>query len=78
VDIQAAVTMPDGCKLWLDWHQAIAPDNVAEVQALEADRGQTLGYVRLVGRRREDAKLEEQILCVPAEYTREPLLRGSE
>jgi cyclopropane fatty-acyl-phospholipid synthase-like methyltransferase len=78
VDIQAADTMPDGWKLWRDWHKAIAPDNVAEIQALEADQGQTLGYVRLVGRRREDAKLEELITSVPAEYTRKPLLRGSE
>src|SRR5262249_47303979 len=78
VDIEVADTMPDGWQRWRDWHQAIAPDNVAEIQALETDRGQTLGYVRLVGRRRGDAKLEEPIVSVPAEYTRRPLLRGAE
>ena len=34
-----------------DWHRAIAPDNAAEIAALEADRGRYLGYVRVVGRR---------------------------
>ncbi|QEL19602.1 SAM-dependent methyltransferase [Limnoglobus roseus] len=78
VDIETADAMPDGWKLWRDWHEAVAPDNVAEIQTLEADRGETLGYVRLVGRRRADAKLEEPIVSVPAEYTRAPLRRGAE
>jgi cyclopropane fatty-acyl-phospholipid synthase-like methyltransferase len=76
VDIQVADTLPEGWKLWRDWHKAIAPDNVAEIQALEADGGQTLGYVRLVGRRREDAKLEEPLVSIPAQYTKCPLLRA--
>jgi hypothetical protein len=51
--------MPDGWRRWLDWHRAIAPDNAAEIQALEADGGRYLGYVRAVGRRREGIVLEE-------------------
>jgi SAM-dependent methyltransferase len=78
MDIEVADTMPEGWKLWRDWHKAVAPDNAAEIEALEADRGRTLGYVRLVGRRREDASLEEPIVSVPAQYTRRPLLRGAE
>ena len=52
MDIEVADTMADGWQRWLDWHRAIAPDNAAEIKALEADRGRYLGYVRVVGRRR--------------------------
>jgi hypothetical protein len=45
------------------------------IKALEADRGEYLGYVRIVGRRRTDAILPEQILSVPTEYIKRPLLR---
>ena len=62
MDIEIADAMPDGCQLWLDWHRLIAPDNEAEIKALEAvDRGEYLGYVRLVGRRRTNAILPDQI-----------------
>jgi len=76
VDIELADTMPDGWQRWLDWHRIIAPDNLAEIQALEADRGNYLGYVRFVGRRRADAVLEEPVVSVPTQYTKKPLLRG--
>jgi hypothetical protein len=75
MDIETADTMPDGCQLWLDWHRLIAPDNEAEIKALEADRGEYLGYVRLVGRRRTNAILPDQILSVPTQYIKKPLLR---
>jgi cyclopropane fatty-acyl-phospholipid synthase-like methyltransferase len=75
VDVAVADTMPDGWQRWLDWHRVVAPDNAAEIQALEADRGEYLGYVRVVAHRRPDVKLEEPILSVPTEYTRKPLLR---
>jgi hypothetical protein len=78
MDIATADTMSDGWQLWLDWHKVIAPDNATEIQALEADRGSYLGYVRLVGRRRVDVQLEEPIVSIPAQYTKRPLLRGSE
>lgn len=76
VDIEVADTMPDGWQRWLDWHRVIAPDNMAEIKALEADRGSYLGYVRFVGRRRADAVLEEPVVSVPTQYTKHPLLRG--
>jgi SAM-dependent methyltransferase len=75
VDIDLADTMPEGWERWLDWQRAAAPDNKVEIQALEADGGSCLGYVRLVARRRADANLFEPIVSVPAKYTKKPLLR---
>jgi ubiquinone/menaquinone biosynthesis C-methylase UbiE len=75
MDVDLADTMPDGWQRWLDWHRVVAPDNDVEITALEADRGRCLGYVRLVGRRRAQAILSDQIESVPAQYTRMPLLR---
>ena len=75
VDIEVADTMPDGWESWREWQQTIAPDNAAEIEALEADRGRYLGYVRVVGRRRADVRLEEPVASVPVEYRKTPLLR---
>ncbi len=82
VDVELADTMPDGWRVWLDWHRAVAPDNAVEIRAVEEDAGRYLGYVRAVGRRRAGVKLEEY--CWPdtlrsmpaAPYTKTPLLRG--
>jgi hypothetical protein len=78
MDIQVADTMAEGWQLWRDWQKVIAPDNVVEIAALEADRGQTIGYVRLVGRRRQGVYLREPIASVPAQYMKCPLLREAE
>ena len=78
VDIEVADTMPDGWQVWLDWHTTICPDNRAEIKALEADRGRYLGYVRMVGRRQVQAKLEDPVVSIPAQYTKKPLLRGDQ
>ena len=75
VDVELADAMPDGWKVWLDWHHTICPDNAAEIQAIEADRGEYMGYARVVGRRRPDAKLEEPVTAVPTQYEQKPLLR---
>jgi SAM-dependent methyltransferase len=76
MDIDLADNMPDGWQRWLDWHRVIAPDNAAEIKAVEADCGSYLGYARVVGRRRGQAKLEDSIVSMPAEYTKKPLLRS--
>jgi cyclopropane fatty-acyl-phospholipid synthase-like methyltransferase len=76
--VERADTMPDGWQRWLDWHRAIAPDNAAEILALEADRGRYLGYVRIVGRRQPQAKLDDLIVSLPSRYTKQPLLRSEE
>ena len=80
LDVELADTMPDGWQRWLDWHRVIAPDNEAEIKALEADRGSYLGYVRVVGRRQGQTKLEEppHLVSLPAQYTKKPLLRSEE
>ncbi|QDV38531.1 SAM-dependent methyltransferase [Tautonia plasticadhaerens] len=77
LDIQSADTLPDGWQLWRDWHEVVAPENAAEIGALEEDRGRYLGYVRAVGRRRADVPLEEPIVSIPANYERRPFLRDS-
>ncbi len=78
MDIESADTMADGWRVWLDWHEVIAPENRAEIGALQADRGRYLGYVRLVGRRRDGVELEAPLVSLPEHYTRAPLLRGEE
>jgi SAM-dependent methyltransferase len=78
MEIELADTLPDGWRLWRDWHKLIAPDNHSEIDALDADRGDYLGYVRLVGRRSSKAELTDQVVSVPAQYTKQPLLRGDE
>jgi SAM-dependent methyltransferase len=78
VQIERADSLEGGWRLWLDWLRLIAPDNTAEIQALEADAGRHLGYVRVVARRRPEAQLQEQVLSVPTQYVKKPLLRDSE
>jgi SAM-dependent methyltransferase len=75
VDIDVADTMPEGWKNWLAWHWEIAPDNAVEIAALEADAGRTMGYVRIVARRRAGVDLLEHVTSVPSQYTKAPLLR---
>jgi hypothetical protein len=72
--------MTEGWQVWLDWQRAGFPDNKPEIRTLEADRGKYLGYVRVVGLRRADAKLEEYcwpdtMRSLPQQYTKKPLLR---
>jgi SAM-dependent methyltransferase len=76
VDVSLADTMPDGWRHWLDWMQAIAPENEPEIKALQADQGECLGYLRLVGRR-ADVELEESVTSIPAQYEKKPLLRAA-
>ena len=56
VQVELAETMPDGWKVWLDWHRAVAPDNATEIKAIEEDEGRFMGYVRVVGRRQGEAE----------------------
>jgi cyclopropane fatty-acyl-phospholipid synthase-like methyltransferase len=74
LEVERAETMADGWQRWLDWQLAVAPHNAPEIQALEADRGQYLGYLRAVGRRR-DVQIDEPPVAVQMDYVRRPLLR---
>jgi len=76
VDVELADSMPGGWQLWLQWQSLVAPTNVVEYRAIESDAGTHLGYVRVVGRRRPDAKLDENIQSVPTTYTPQPLMRS--
>lgn len=75
LDIDLADTLPDGWRFWRDWQRVVAPHNSIEIEALELDRGSYLGYVRLAGRRRSDARLDEPIVSIPSDYEKKPLLR---
>jgi SAM-dependent methyltransferase len=75
LNIELADSMPEGWRNWLDWHLAVVPNNEPEISALEADHGTYLGYVRVVGRRREGVQLDEPIVSVSAQYAKKPLLR---
>lgn len=80
LQIEVAEALPDGWQYWLRWHYAVAPDNRAEIEAIEADRGAWLGYVRVAGRRQAGIKLEEYcwpdtLRSMPGEYTRAPLMK---
>lgn len=77
VDVEIADSMPDGWRLWLEWHRTVAPENRLEIDTLEADGGSHLGYNRLVGRRRPNACLNEPLVTMPSSYVRKPMLRGS-
>lgn len=61
VEIVAADTMPDAWRLWSHWHRTAWPDNAVEIDAIEADAGRHLGYLRLVATRRAGMKLEEYV-----------------
>jgi SAM-dependent methyltransferase len=74
VDVRLADSMPDGWQAWLEWQREVSPDNSVEIEALEADAGRFLGYVRAIARRTE-LELEEPIASIPPHYERHPLLR---
>jgi ubiquinone/menaquinone biosynthesis C-methylase UbiE len=76
VDVERAESMPDGWRLWLEWHRTIAPDNQLEIETVEADQGRYLGYHRVVARRRPDVRLHDPIHSIPPNYDPKPLLRG--
>jgi SAM-dependent methyltransferase len=77
VDVELADSLADGWRLWLDWQTTGIWNNRVEIEALKADAGEYLGYVRVAGRRRSGANLEQPIesISIPAEYQQTTLLR---
>ena len=75
VDVEVGDSMPEGWKVWLDWHRVIAPENRVEIEALEADAGRYIGYTRTVARRRSGVELSEWIHSIPAQYVKKPMIR---
>jgi cyclopropane fatty-acyl-phospholipid synthase-like methyltransferase len=76
MSVKVADAMPNGWQAWLEWLQWLYPQNSREINAIEADQGKHLGYVRMVGRRMPDIYLEDPITSFPSEYVRKPLLRS--
>ena len=76
VDIQVADLMAEGWNNWLKWHLAIAPDNFTEIEALKEDAGRYLGYVRVVARLRHGLVIEEPVIAIPYQYSKNSLLRN--
>lgn len=76
VTVETADTLTDGWRLWRDWVEIVAPENRLELDALNADAGRHLGYARVVGRRRMDARIPEPITTVATHYTKAPLRRS--
>jgi hypothetical protein len=74
VEVRTADAMPDGWRRWLAWQHEVSPDNAVEIDAVTADAGRHLGYVRVVGSR-TDTPAEEPITTIPVEYEPHPLLR---
>lgn len=77
VDVEVADSMPDGWRIWLEWQAVVAPENLVEIRAIEDDAGEYMGYVRVLGRRRQDAKVDPIIHSIPATYVPQPLLRSN-
>lgn len=80
VDIVVADGMEDAWQLWSQWQRLAWPDNSAEYTAVEADAGRTLGYVRMIGRRRSDIQLSEYawpdtMRSMPQQYENKQMLR---
>lgn len=77
VNVELADSMPEGWQFWLQWQNVVAPENLLEIRAVESDVGRYLGYVRAVGRRRHDAKLDDIIQSASTKYTAQPLFRSA-
>jgi cyclopropane fatty-acyl-phospholipid synthase-like methyltransferase len=81
MQIEIAESMPEGWRHWLEWQQTAYPENKAEIESLKADGGRNLGWIRMVGRRNPDTRLEEYcwpdtMRSFPHEYESKPLLRS--
>jgi SAM-dependent methyltransferase len=74
-DVAQADTMPDGWNHWLAWQLAVAPENRVEIEAVTADQGRHLGYVRAIAHRRSDRNPDEPVTAIPVTYTRRQLSR---
>jgi cyclopropane fatty-acyl-phospholipid synthase-like methyltransferase len=75
VRVETADDLEDGWNYWLAWHHAICPDNRTEIDAVAADAGRNLGYVRVVAQRDSKVSLEEAIPSIPYQYESKPMLK---
>jgi cyclopropane fatty-acyl-phospholipid synthase-like methyltransferase len=73
--VEVADAMPEGWRHWRAWQHAASPDNRVEIEALTADGGRYLGYVRAVAQRRTDLSLDDPVVSIPVSYTEHPVFR---
>jgi cyclopropane fatty-acyl-phospholipid synthase-like methyltransferase len=65
VNLQSADTLPEGWKLWLIWEEArrlAGNDSLAlesDIQVLKADRGDYMGFIRLIAERLKKLEPEQ-------------------
>lgn len=79
VDVEVADTLQDGWRYWLEWLNLVCPDNQAEIDVIKTDAGRHLGYVRAVGKRRENAIVFNPAMSIPAgQYEAKKMLRDGE
>ncbi|MFO0890308.1 MAG: methyltransferase domain-containing protein [Isosphaeraceae bacterium] len=81
VEVDVADDMPDAWRSWLDWQNVVSPDNTSEIELLKADRGRYMTWIRMVGRRRAEAKLvdycwPDTMKSLPSDYEPRPMLRS--
>ncbi len=76
VDVVDATLLPDGWRHWVEWLRMVNPDNSIEIDAVSADRGETLGYARVVGRR-NGVRSPSPITDIPVSYERHPVFVAS-
>jgi cyclopropane fatty-acyl-phospholipid synthase-like methyltransferase len=78
VDVKVSDAMPDGGRVWLEWHRRVHPHNRAEIESLEADAGRNIGYTRTVAQRRAGVKPDEfcwpNQIRLPAQFDPLPIL----
>jgi SAM-dependent methyltransferase len=80
VQIESAESMDNGWKFWSYWHRNTWPDNTTEIAALEEDAGRYLTYMRVIGQRAADVKLEDYawpdtVRSMPGRYEKKQMLR---
>lgn len=63
VTIEVADRMPNATEIWTHWQRQNTSDNTAEIDAVEADAGRYLTYIRMTARRNTGVEL--QSYCWP-------------
>jgi cyclopropane fatty-acyl-phospholipid synthase-like methyltransferase len=58
VTVELADSMPSATEIWTHWQRTNTPDNIAEINVVEADAGRYLTYIRLTARRNEGIELQ--------------------
>lgn len=58
VEVELSDSLPGASAIWSYWQRQIAPDNRAEIAAVETDAGRNLTYNRTIARRIPGAELQ--------------------